>query len=545
MPRIRFGLTFFITFNIVIIVLVIMGAITMMDLRRERASFAEAQESHGMLIAESLARELPVPLAAKDGKRVSRLTDLIFIGTDAAYVAVFDSGDRAVLSPEEAYAERLTDSDFRLGTTDEREAVSRVSGDLTEFAGPIIDGRTIIGTFQFALSSAQLENELSATLRQRLVQTAAMLVASIIVSYLMSRYFVLPINAMTNALQRLSEGDTSTIGNVNSGRKDEFGDLAEKLKYSIDRIQRGIDRAINDANAGILEDLKEQKDALKREQERHEETELALRQTIEKLEVADQLITELKTANEHLKNESKERKRLEEELRRLEMGSSVSKIVGEIVHDVFNHLTPIMTYAQMSMRDVEIEDHLYSRFEAIGAAAEKSFVLLQRLAASAEPLPVAEIVSPVVNPVSEVQPLFPPPSGGATVLLVDDENDVRGATAEALRQGGYNILEAMEGPEAIQIVEQYTAGKVDVLVTDVIMPGMGGKNLAERITEARPGIRTIYVSGYGEESLLSQGLLDPGAPFVQKPINLATLTNVINDIMLHGAQSLENAQEPV
>ena len=122
---------------------------------------------------------------------------------------------------------------------------------------------------------------------------------------------------------------------------------------------------------------------------------------------------------------------------------------------------------------------------------------------------------------------------------------MRGATAEALRQGGYNILEATEGPEAIQIVEQYTEGKVDVLVTDVIMPGMGGKNLAERITEARPGIRTIYVSGYGEESLLSQGLLDPGAPFVQKPINLATLTNVINDIMLHGAQSLENAQEPV
>ena len=131
------------------------------------------------------------------------------------------------------------------------------------------------------------------------------------------------------------------------------------------------------------------------------------------------------------------------------------------------------------------------------------------------------------------------------MLLVDDENDVRGATAEALRQGGYNILEATEGPEAIQVVEQYSAGKVDVLVTDVIMPGMGGKNLAERIMELRPGIRTIYVSGYGEDSLVSQGLLEPGSLFVQKPINLATLTSAIIDVMLHGAQSLEIAQEPV
>ena len=124
MPRIRFGLTFFITINIVIIVLVMMGAVTMMDLRRERASFAESQESHGMLLAESLARELPAPLAAKEGKRISDLTDLIFTGTDAAYVAVFDSGDRAVLSPEKTYSERLMDSEFRLGTTEERESSS-------------------------------------------------------------------------------------------------------------------------------------------------------------------------------------------------------------------------------------------------------------------------------------------------------------------------------------------------------------------------------------------------------------------------------------
>ena len=104
---------------------------------------------------------------------------------------------------------------------------------------------------------------------------------------------------------------------------------------------------------------------------------------------------------------------------------------------------------------------------------------------------------------------------------------------------------ATEGQEAIKVVQQYSEGRVDVLVTDVIMPGMGGKHLAEQITEVRPGIRTIYVSGYSEETLLGQGLLEPGAIFIQKPIDLATLSNAINDVMLHGAQSLEVAQEPV
>ena len=154
MPHVRFGLIFFITFNIVMMVSVIIGAMTMMDLRRERASFAESQESLGMLIAESLARELSAPLAARNGKRISELTDLIFTGSDAAYVAVFDSGDRVVFSPEKMYAERLKDGEFRLSTTAEREAASRVSGDITEFAGPIINGQTIIGTYQFGLSSA-------------------------------------------------------------------------------------------------------------------------------------------------------------------------------------------------------------------------------------------------------------------------------------------------------------------------------------------------------------------------------------------------------
>ena len=117
-----------------------------------------------------------------------------------------------------------------------------------------------------------------------------MLVAGIIVSYLMSRYFLSSIRAMTRALQRLSEGDSSAIESINSGRNDEFGDLADKVRASMDEIQGGFDKAVDQANADILEDNKEYKDALKREQESHKETELTLSRAVEKLEAAEQLI---------------------------------------------------------------------------------------------------------------------------------------------------------------------------------------------------------------------------------------------------------------
>src|SRR5439155_6691431 len=94
---------------------------------------------------------------------------------------------------------------------------------------------------------------------------------------------------------------------------------------------------------------------------------------------------------------------------------------------------------------------------------------------------------------------------GETVLLVEDEPVVRSLVRHTLVQRGYRVLEAGSGAEALDRVGGH-AGQVDLLITDVVMPGMSGRELADRILAARPGTRVLFISGYTDESLARQGV---------------------------------------
>ena len=83
-----------------------------------------------------------------------------------------------------------------------------------------------------------------------------------------------------------------------------------------------------------------------------------------------------------------------------------------------------------------------------------------------------------------------------------------------LRRNGYSVLAAANGPEAVEIASEH-GGKIDLLLTDVIMPGMLGKEVAARITELRPAIRVLFASGYAEPVLGAQGTLDPGVALLE------------------------------
>jgi two-component system, cell cycle sensor histidine kinase and response regulator CckA len=115
-----------------------------------------------------------------------------------------------------------------------------------------------------------------------------------------------------------------------------------------------------------------------------------------------------------------------------------------------------------------------------------------------------------------VAPIAPAHAAGETVLLVEDEPAVRMMTSRALQEYGYGVVEASGGHQALGILERSDT-RVDLMVTDVILAGMDGPELARRATELRPALPVLFISGYTDDEIVRRGLLHAGQPFLQKP----------------------------
>jgi PAS domain S-box-containing protein len=123
--------------------------------------------------------------------------------------------------------------------------------------------------------------------------------------------------------------------------------------------------------------------------------------------------------------------------------------------------------------------------------------------------------------------------GCETVLLVEDEESVRELVRETLAARGYKVLEAENGESGLRVAEAHGDG-IDILITDVVMPGMGGRELAKRLLQIRPNLGVLYLSGYTEDTILHQGVLGPGTAFLQKPFTLQNLARKVREVLRVG-----------
>jgi two-component system, cell cycle sensor histidine kinase and response regulator CckA len=145
-----------------------------------------------------------------------------------------------------------------------------------------------------------------------------------------------------------------------------------------------------------------------------------------------------------------------------------------------------------------------------------------------------KVYLPQIHP-SESGPMLGPamarlPRGSETILLVDDDEGVRAVARRILQRAGYTVLSAPDGVEAIRLMGE-PGRNVHLLVTDVVMPGIGGRDLVRYVRDTCPDLRVLFVSGYTEEGIRRHGVLDTGSAFLEKPFTAERLAQKVREVL--------------
>jgi len=140
-------------------------------------------------------------------------------------------------------------------------------------------------------------------------------------------------------------------------------------------------------------------------------------------------------------------------------------------------------------------------------------------------------VEEAVSGLPQHEAAAPPRRGTETVLLVEDEPSVREVAAHVLRDQGYRVLEAANGDEAFRLAQEYANQEIHLLLADVVLPQMGGRELADRLKALRPDIKVLFISGYTDNAIVHHGALEAGVAFLQKPFSPTALARKVREVL--------------
>ena len=129
------------------------------------------------------------------------------------------------------------------------------------------------------------------------------------------------------------------------------------------------------------------------------------------------------------------------------------------------------------------------------------------------------------------------PVGTEDILVVEDEPLVRNVTVHVLKEQGYSVIEASNGLEALDVASQHNGGPIDLLLTDMVMPGMGGRKLAEKLKELYPEIKVLFTSGYTDDEAFKDEVFNELTNFMRKPFDPSTLTRKVREALQDGVET--------
>jgi CheY-like chemotaxis protein len=130
-------------------------------------------------------------------------------------------------------------------------------------------------------------------------------------------------------------------------------------------------------------------------------------------------------------------------------------------------------------------------------------------------------------------------TGGETILVAEDEEGVRGIVDRILSRAGYEVLTVADGAAAVELAAERT-GPIHLLITDVVMPGVSGKQLVEHMAGVRPGIEVLYMSGYTDQIIAAHGRLEEGEAFLQKPFSAEQLLEKVAELLAGGPDGADS-----
>ena len=215
----------------------------------------------------------------------------------------------------------------------------------------------------------------------------------------------------------------------------------------------------------------------------------------------------------------------ETRLRQAQKLEAVGQLAGSVAHDLNNILTTILSLAQL-IRDATAESATRQDAEQIIAAAERAALQTRQLLVFTQ----HQVVEAVPEAAESATPAPAPLAHDLTVLLVEDDDQLRGLANQILTAQGYEVLAAREAGDALKQLAAHP-GPVQLLLTDIVMPGVSGRQLAEHVRRLRPDIRVLFTAGYAGDAIMQRGIVESASAFLAKPYGADRLLRKVNEVL--------------